>query len=276
MNQSLSGGLFKYILYLGCIFFIAGCSVNKANLDDSLKVYFDKHQVDGCFSFFNNKDGKVTVYNMKYDTARFIPAASFDIVNSLIGLETGRIADEKMMVKWDGIQTMNPAWDKDFSLDTAFKVNADPFFRQIATRIGKDTMQLWLDSLHYGTGKVGLDIDSFWLNHSLRISPDEQLGLMKRLYFDQLPFQKRTQQIVRDLMSQENNTVYRISYKIAQANEDANHSICWVTGWVEENQHPYFFTLLVKADAGKPDLSAVAKNILYEILSKYGFLKGVM
>ena len=28
------------------------------------------------------------------------------------------------------------------------------------------------------------------------------------------------------------------------------------------NQHPYFFTLLIKADAGKPDLSAVAKTVL--------------
>ena len=55
----------------------------------------------------NNSDGKVTVYNMTLDTMRFLPASTFKIVNSLIGLETGRISDEKMVIKWDGIKRWN-------------------------------------------------------------------------------------------------------------------------------------------------------------------------
>ena len=43
-------------------------------------------------------------------------------------------------------------------------------------------------------------IDSFWLNNHLKITPDEQLGLVKRLYFNQLPFYNRTQEIVRKVM----------------------------------------------------------------------------
>ena len=66
--------------------FLISCSVNKANNDESLKKYFDENKVDGCFTMFNNADGKVTVYNMKYDTMRFSPASTFKIFNSLVGL----------------------------------------------------------------------------------------------------------------------------------------------------------------------------------------------
>ena len=72
------------------------CSVNKAKIDNSLKKYFDENKVDGCFTMFNNTDGKVTVYNMKLDTQRFSPASTFKIVNSLIGLQTG----ESRMKTW--------------------------------------------------------------------------------------------------------------------------------------------------------------------------------
>ena len=75
------------------------CSVNRAKVDNSLGKYFEENKVEGCFTLLNNSDGKVTVYNMALDTARFSPASTFKIVNALIGLEIGKIADEKMVIK---------------------------------------------------------------------------------------------------------------------------------------------------------------------------------
>ena len=63
-------------------------------------------------------------------------------------------------------------------------------------------MQLWLDSLKYGalydTQKVVIRgaVDSFWLNNALKVTPAQQLGLVKKLYFDQLPFFKTYQGMV--------------------------------------------------------------------------------
>ena len=100
----------KRIFFIGCsvanfclLISFTSCSVNKANVDNSLKEFFDQNKVDGCFTMFNNTDGKVTVYNMSLDTARFLPASTFKIVNSLIGLEIGKITDEKMLIKWVAI-----------------------------------------------------------------------------------------------------------------------------------------------------------------------------
>ncbi len=80
----------QVIITLSCLFILAiifsSCSVNKARIDNSFKKYFDSAKVDGCFSMFDNATGAVTVYNITLDTQRFLPASTFKIVNSLIGI----------------------------------------------------------------------------------------------------------------------------------------------------------------------------------------------
>lgn len=268
----------KYFYSPVCIYlvtcFIAGCSVNQAKIDDSLKKYFDSSNVDGCFSMADNQTGKVTVYNMKLDTQRFLPASTFKIVNSLIGLETGRITGADMVIKWDGITRWNADWNKDLTMSEAFKVSAVNYYQEVARRIGRDTMKQWLDTLHYGNMNIEGPIDSFWINNSLKISPDEQLGLVKKLYFDKLPFSKTTHQIVKELMLQENNTLYKLSYKTGWGFDESQNAIGWITGWIEENRHVYFFVLFVKSPDKDIDMRTVRMKILKGILGQYGFFKG--
>ena len=257
-----------------CLLLFASCSVNKANNDESLKKYFDENKVDGCFTMFNNADGKVTVYNMKYDTMRFSPASTFKIFNSLVALQTGVITDEKMVIKWDGIKRWNADWNKDMDMTEAFKVSNVAYYQEVARRIGKDTMQQWIDSLSYGNKNISGPVDSFWLNNTLKISADEQLGFVKKLYFDQLPFRKSVQQMVRDVMLQENNTAYQLSYKSGWGFGEDGNAIGWLVGWIEENKHVYFFVTFVKAPVKDIDMKTVRLNITKGILKQYGFFEG--
>ncbi len=253
---------------------LVSCNSNRATIDNNIKQYFDQQKVDGSFTMLDNKGGKITVYNMQWDTTRFCPASTFKIVNSLIGLQTGVISSDTMMIKWDGITRSRPEWNKDLTMTEAFKVSAVPYYQEIARRIGRDTMQNWLDSLHYGNAKIGAGIDNFWLDNSLKISPDEQLGFMKKLYFDQLPFQKTVMQTVRNVMLMEDNTAYQLSYKTGLVDNANNQSIGWVTGWIEENKHVYFFTLLVKSAANNPAMAQLRLPLLKSILKHYGFFEG--
>jgi beta-lactamase class D len=273
--KNVPGFLFHISYFVFCLSF-ASCSVNRAKVDDSLKKYFDEYNVEGSFTMLNNSDGKVTVYNLNLDTTRLLPASTFKIVNSLIGLEIGVITDEKMVIKWDGIIRSNVNWNKDMAMVEAFKVSCVPYYQEVARRIGKETMQLWLDSIGYGNKDIGDRIDSFWLDNHLKISADEQLGLVKRLYFDQLPFQKRTQEIVRNTMKQEVNSAYSLYYKTGWGYDEKHDNIGWVVGWVEENKHPYFFVTLVKSADEAIDMKAVRLNITKGILTQLGFLKGRM
>jgi len=252
------------------------CSTNQGKIDNSLKKYFDENNVDGCFTMLNNATGEVTVYNMSLDTQRFSPASTFKILNSLIGLQTGRITDEKMVIKWDGVKRSPESWNKDMDMAEAFKVSCVPYYQEVARRIGRDTMKMWIDSIGYGNKNIDGPIDSFWLNNKLKISPDEQLGLMKRLYFDQLPFRKSAQQIVRDVMLQENKTAYKLSYKTGWGMDEQNNDIGWVTGWIEENNHVFFFVTFVKATKPGTDINVVRMKITEGILKGMGFMEGKM
>lgn len=252
----------------------SACSVNKAKVDNSLKKYFDTRDVKGCFTMLNNGTGQVTVYNMEMDTMRFLPASTFKIVNSLIGLETGAITGEDMVIKWDGVRRSIKVWNQNMNLTEAFKVSNVPYFQEVARRIGKDTLQHWVSTLGYGNMQITDPIDSAWLNNTLKISPDEQLGLMKKLYFDQLPFRKSTHEIVRQMMLQEDNTLYRLSYKTGWGMDESNQQIGWVVGWIEENNHPYFFVTLVQSSDPEIDMVNVRLNITKDILKELGFFEG--
>jgi beta-lactamase class D len=265
---------YSWFLIIASLTVISSCSVNKATINNDLKKYFDSAHVDGCFSLLDNASGKITVYNMKIDTQRILPASTFKIVNSLIGLETGKITDEKMVIKWDGIKRWNEDWNKDLTMEEAFKVSAVPYYQEVARRIGRDTMKFWIDTLHYGNMNINGPIDSFWLNNTLKISPDEQLGLVNKLYFDKLPFEKRSQQIVRDVMLQENNTLYKLSYKTGWGFDEKHNAIGWITGWIEENRHVYFFVTLVKSADKNINMQQVRMNITKGILTELGFFKG--
>lgn len=252
------------------------CTPNNVRLDNSLKQFFDDHHVDGTFGLFDNGQGQFTIYNLeRFKDSAYLPASTFEIVNSLIGIQTGIISNEKMIIPWDGIKRRSE-WDKDLIMEEAFKVSSVPYFQEVARRIGRDTMQHWLDTLGYASryGKVKItNIDSFWLDNSIKITPDEELGLVKKLYFKQLPFQSRAQDIVKKVMLQESNANYALSYKTGGGFAGNGTAVGWVVGWIEENEHPYFFVLNVEGSHNS-DIQSIRMDILRGILKKLGFFEG--
>jgi beta-lactamase class D len=267
--------LWTFVLLIAIVSLNA-CSVNKAKIDNDLQKYFDAKKVDGCFTMLNNSDGTITVYNMGLDTMRFLPASTFKIMNALVGLQTGIVTDTNMVIKWDGISRATREWNKDLSLAGAFRASSVPHFQELARRIGRDTLQQWVDSVSYGNKNISGTVDSFWLNNSLKISPDEQLGFLKKLYFDQLPFRKSVQEAVRNMMLQEENTLYKLSYKTGMGVDEQQNNIGWLAGWIEENRHVYFFVTLVKTPDADLDMRSVRLNITKDILKDLGFLQGKM
>jgi beta-lactamase class D len=254
--------------------FIYSCSPNNVSVDDSLGKYFKENNTIGTFALFNNSTGKFTIYNLdRYKDSSYLPASTFKIVNSLIGLQTGVISSDTMVIKWDG-KTRRPEWDKDLTMYNAFRVSAVPYYQEVARRIGKDVMQKWLDSLSYGTKKITGPIDSFWLDNSLKISPDEQLGLVKRLYFNQLPFHRFNQEIVKKAMLFEDKPEYKLSYKTGWGTKENGNPLGWIVGYIEENNHPYFFVLNLESADKNIDMGTIRMKILKDILANQGFLHG--
>ncbi|RYD87656.1 MAG: class D beta-lactamase, partial [Sphingobacteriales bacterium] len=88
---------------LAALFLLAGCSTNNVTTDDSLGKYFADNKTEGCFALLNNANGEFTMYNLaRYRDSAFTPASTFKIVNSLIGLQTGKIVNDSMIIRWNG------------------------------------------------------------------------------------------------------------------------------------------------------------------------------
>jgi len=266
---------FLLLLVITAALSYTACSPNSVVENNDLKKYFDSANVTGCFALLNNINGQFTIYNLKrYRDSAYTPASTFKIVNSLIGIQTGVISSENMVIKWDGVKRSNEDWNRDLTMAEAFKVSAVPYYQEVARRIGKDTMKKWIDSLSYGNKDISGPIDSFWLNNHLKITPDEELGLVKRLYFNQLPFFNYTQEIVRKVMLRESNSNYKLSYKTGWGTKEDGHEIGWIVGWIEENKHPYFFVLNLESADKKIDMVNVRLHILKSVLTQLGFFEG--
>jgi beta-lactamase class D len=250
------------------LFTLGSCTVNNTKIDNSLKKYFDSSRVAGCFSFFDNQKGNVTVYNMKLDTERLPAGTSFKILNSLIGIQTGKISNENTVLNSDSSQ------NKKLTFKEAFHDSSPQFFQALAREIGKNTMKYWIDSLHYGNQDISGPVDSLGLNPYLKISPDEQLGLVSKIYFEQLPLQKYAQQMVQDQMLQEDNTLYELSYATGTGTDEKGNSFGWISGWIVENRHVYFFVTYITSPGKKMDMQAIAIHISKSILKAKGFFKG--
>lgn len=260
---------------------MTACSTNNITQENELKKYFDSAKVEGCFGMFDNGQGQFTIYNMpRYRDSAYTPASTFKIFNSLVALGTGRIFSDTVVVPWDGVVRTSPSgdtmtdWNKEMNMREAFALSNVGFYQEMARRIGRDTMQKMLDSLGYGNKKIGAAIDRFWLDNSLKISPDEQLGLVKRLYFKQLPFQNREQEIVKDLMIREKTDKYTLAYKTGWGTTEKGNQLGWLVGWIEENKHPYFFVLNVESPDPNVDFKTIRLNIVKSILKEKGFFEG--
>ena len=81
------------------------------------------------------------------------------------------------------------------------------FFQRIAPRIGAERMHGWLERLQYGNADVSGDITRYWINGTLRISPDEQVAFLRRFYAQELPVGREYQQLVQSALEQQPGTV---------------------------------------------------------------------
>ncbi|MHB1921336.1 MAG: penicillin-binding transpeptidase domain-containing protein [Chitinophagaceae bacterium] len=201
------------LLLCGLFAGMSSCALNNVKTRHDWGSYFQAHQVKGCFMLYDNAHGSFQIYHLKGTQLRFVPAGTFQIMDALVGLETGKIADTGIVSKWEGTSKPDTLWKQDLSLGKAFRTNATPYFQSLARSIGPVVLKFWIDSVKYGNMQIGGPIDSFWLNNSMRISADEQLGLLKELYFDQLPFQERSDRLVKDILLKEKTPQYSLFFQ---------------------------------------------------------------
>jgi beta-lactamase class D len=240
----------KLIAPLAVIVLMILCSVVNAQqatveMRDDFKKHFEQHHVQGSFTLYDLKNNKWIVCNQEQWKKPFIPASTFKICNSLVGLETGVIRDENYVIKWDGVGRSRPEWNKDHDLRTAFRNSTVWYYQELARRVGGERMKKWLDLIGYGNADTSGGIDMFWLSGGLRITPEQQVLFLKRLYEDKLPFSKRTMDIVKEIMVAKDTVTYTLRAKTGWGDQD-NNDIGWYVGYVQSKDNVIFFATCIQ------------------------------
>ncbi|MEM9977631.1 MAG: class D beta-lactamase [Cyanobacteria bacterium P01_D01_bin.2] len=202
--------------------------------------HFQDLGIEGSILIYDSNEERSYGYGCDRNTTPFLPASTFKILNALIALETGVIASDRSLLTWDGVERSIPAWNRDHNLHTAFRASAVWFYQVLARRIGHGSMQQWVTAANYGNQTIGSvdDIDTFWLNGDLRITPQEQIQFLQRLQRNQLPFSEETLATVQDIMIVEQTPDYTIRAKTGWA---LTAEVGWYVGYVEQNENVYFF-----------------------------------
>jgi beta-lactamase class D len=227
-----------------------------------LEEYFQSF--DGAFVLYRLSEDRYFRYNPERCSERLLPASTFKIINALIGLETGVVQDENSILPWDGTPYEIPEWNQDHSLKTAFQGSVVWYYQEIARRVGREKMQHYLEAVGYGNQEIGSQIDRFWLDGTLQISADEQVEFLKRLYRGDLPFSKRSMNIVREIMLVEEDEVHRLGGKTGSG-VMGDQTIGWFVGYEERHGNVYFFALNITGSS--PEANGMqARGILLSIL----------
>ena len=246
-------------------------SAEKTSYED-LSKYFAGY--DGCFVLFNQNENKYTIYNEAKIKKQLSPCSTFKIINSLIGLETKVLTDESTTFKWDSSKHYSNAWSKapnsteqlydDKTLKSATANDVVWYFQELASRIGQERMQEYLSKINYGNTDTSGGLTNFWLQSSLKISPKEQIDILKKLYNYELPFEKRNVDIVKGLfnLSDQNDVV--LFGKTGTGGDNKGYINGWFIGYVEKGKNVYFFATNIEAenDASGPKAKEITLKIL--------------
>lgn len=205
--------------------------------------HFQELGIEGSILIYDLNQDKTYQHNPSRNTTAFLPASSFKILNSLIALETGVISDEIAVLTWDGIEREIADWNRDLNMREAIKVSAVWFYQVLARRVGYERMQKFVAQSNYGNKNIGTkeDIDKFWLEGKLRITPQEQIQFLSRLNKNDLPFSKRSISIVKSIIIVEQTLNYTLRAKTGWVRGVVTPEIGWYVGYLEQGKNIYFF-----------------------------------
>lgn len=231
---------------------------------------------DTALVIYNRSSGAVINVNPTLSARRISPCSTFKIYNTLIGLELELIkgADDPWY-KWDSIHRDIEGWNKDLTLREAFRVSAVPAYQILARQIGAERMKKYIEQINYGTKDISAGIDIFWLHPPdgtpLKISADEQVALLNKLFDGKLPFAAKNIAILKDVMrvdKTERGTLYGKTG--SSKSSDGKSSLGWFVGFLEHSGTTYVFACNITG--GEEPSGKVAREIVEDVFKSQGLL----
>ena len=196
---------------------------------------------DGSFVLYDKEADQYLIHNRNKSTLRVSPNSTYKIYSALLGLESGTITVENSSAKWNGLKYPIDSWNADQDLTSAIRNSVTWYFQSLDQQVQPGTIQTFLDRIRYGNRDLTGGIDEYWLESSLKISPVEQVQLLKKFYANQFGFKEKNIQTVKDSIKLERKEGALLSGKTGTGTVNGKNINGWFIGYVESGQDTYFF-----------------------------------
>jgi beta-lactamase class D len=215
---------------------------------------FSEAGVKGTFVLYDVTAQRLTGHDQERANTQFVPASTFKIPNTLLGLSAGAVKSVDEVLPYGGKPQPIKAWEKDMSLREAIAVSNLAIYQELARRIGLERMREGVSRMDFGNREIGTTVDDFWLVGPLKVSAVEQTRFIARLAQEALPFPKDLQETVREVIRLEQKDNLTLYGKTGWANFP-DPGVGWWVGWVQKDDQVYAFALNIDirqaADASK-------------------------
>ena len=212
---------------------------------EDLGAYFKGY--DGSFVLYNMKTDQYVIYNKDKSITRIAPDSTYKIYDALIGLELGIIKSGDTSMKWNGKANPYSVWDQDQTLESALKNSVNWYFQEIDKKAGKKQLYSYYKKISYGNYNLSGDISDYWMESSLRISPVEQVLLLKDFYTERLAFNDKNIKSVKNALKLSENNGKILFGKTGTGTLDGKNVNGWFVGFVEKEDNVFIFAVNVQA-----------------------------
>ncbi|MGM0923330.1 MAG: BlaR1 family beta-lactam sensor/signal transducer [Bacillota bacterium] len=237
-------------------------------LYEDLSTYFTG--VEGSFVLLSLKEDRYHIYNEEKSMLRVSPDSTYKIYSALIGLEEKVITPGDSAMKWNGKQNEYKEWNRDQTMDTAMKHSVNWYFQDLDRKIGEDTLATYLERLNYGNKDLSGGVGNYWLESSLKISPVEQVELLRTFYINEQHFNPVNVETVKSALTLEKNGDSMLYGKTGTGIINGETVNGWFIGFVETNDDTWFFATNIQdndtangSKAAKITLSILKDKELY-------------
>lgn len=250
-----------FILAAACWSSLASASERTPDFDQ----YFAKKT--GCFIFFDIKQGKeVFRFGRKACATRLTPCSTFKIPLSLMAFDSEVLKDTNTKIRWDGTRYPMETWNQDQDAKSWMRNSVVWFSRILASKLGEKRMQSYLKDFRYGNEDMTGGLTEAWLTTmskdtpprqlgTLKISADEQLEFMKRLWKGDLQVSDKAIKLTKEITTIEiSPRGFVLSGKTGSgwSNEKDKKRLGWFVAHLESNNEEYLSVMSFVDEVSQP------------------------
>ena len=234
-----------------------------------LSSEFNKYK--GSFVLYDSNSSTWTIYNKEAALERITPNSTYKIYDALLGLESGIITPEHSKMTWNGEDYPFDAWESDQDLNSAITSSVNWYFQTIDNIAGMNNVKSYLQDIGYGNQQTSNDSDLYWTDFSLKISPIEQVELLKKFYHNDFGFSDNNINAVKDAILIASTPDGTLSGKTGTGRVDGQDTNGWFVGYIEKSGHVYYFSTNIQSTSNAT--GNIATEISLSILSDMGLWK---